>query len=60
MSSLNSLICVNYQGTNGGGEYGDSDGEAAEKKAREERMVASLRKREEEVKEQMAGHLKDR
>lgn len=48
------------EGTNGGGEYGDSDGEAAEKKAREERMVASLRKREEEVKEQMAGHLKDR
>jgi len=45
-----------------GGEYGgeDSDGEAAEKKAREERMIASLKKREEEVKEQMAGHLKDR
>ena len=45
-----------------GGEYGgeDSDSEAAQKKAREERMIASLKKREEEVKEQMAGHLKDR
>ncbi len=26
----------------------------------EERMLASLRKREEEVKQQMAGHLRDR
>ena len=45
-----------------GGEYGgeDSDSEAAQKKAREERMIASLKKREEEVKEQMAGHLKER
>ena len=28
--------------------------------AQEERMVASLRKREEEVKQQMAGHLRER
>merc|ERR1712241_1273321 len=35
-------------------------GENKEKKEKEERMLASLRKREEEVKEQMAGHLRDR
>lgn len=43
---------------NGGGS--DSDDEDREKKEREERMMASLRKREEEVKEQLSGHLRDR
>lgn len=47
------------------GKKGDSsedeeDKEKREQKEKEERMLASLRKREEEVKQQMAGHLRER
>jgi len=41
------------------GDDSDDD-EGKEKRDKEERMIASLRKREEEVKEQMAGHMRDR
>lgn len=48
---------------NGNKEDSSEDEEEKEKreqKEKEERMLASLRKREEEVKQQMAGHLRER
>jgi len=45
---------------NGDDSDNEDDRERRVKEEKEERMIASLRKREEEVKEQMAGHLRDR
>ena len=44
----------------GGDEAGDNNGVDDEQKAREERIAASLRKREEEVKANLAGSLRER